>query len=237
MTGEGPRVRAKRKAQAEFLADLLQDLQTNDPTTPIMSIGDYNAYQFNDGFTDPVATIKGTPTADNQVVVDESPDLVNPNFINLTDGLPADQRYSFIFEGTPQAIDHFIINTVAQSLLQRYVIARNNTDFPEVPGSFFRRPDPARALNSDHDMPVGYFKFPPRLTAVRSGKCLDWAQEGPDLGTKFDLLAEVLKNGAVVAVGQLNDVPGGSSGFNNAILSTINLALATPQLRSSPVTR
>ena len=65
------------------------------------------------------------------------PDLVNPNFINLTDTLPADQRYSFIFEGTPQAIDHFIINTVATSFLQRYHIARNNTDFPEVPGSLF----------------------------------------------------------------------------------------------------
>ncbi|MFY9571227.1 MAG: hypothetical protein WAV20_07520, partial [Blastocatellia bacterium] len=49
VTGEGPRVRAKRKAQGEFLANLLQDLQTNNPTTPIMSIGDYNAYQFNDG--------------------------------------------------------------------------------------------------------------------------------------------------------------------------------------------
>ena len=131
VTGEGPRVRAKRKAQAEFLADLLQDLQTNNPATPIMSIGDYNAYQFNDGYTDPIATIKGTPTPDDQIVVDESPDLVNPNFINLTDGLPADQRYSFIFEGTPQAIDHFIVNTVANSYLQRYAIARNNTDFPK----------------------------------------------------------------------------------------------------------
>src|SRR5262249_41165102 len=46
LTGEGPRVRAKRKAQAEFLANLLQDLQTNNPDTPIMSIGDYNSYQF-----------------------------------------------------------------------------------------------------------------------------------------------------------------------------------------------
>ena len=99
------------------------------------------------------------------MVVDASPDLVNPNFINLTDTLPADQRYSFIFEGTPQAIDHFIINTVANSFLQRYHIARNNTDFPEVPvvvrGNATR---PER--NSDHDMPVGYFKFPKAATTT-----------------------------------------------------------------------
>ena len=46
-----------------------------------------------------------------------------------------------------------------------------------------------------------------------------------DVGTKFDLLAEVFKNGEPVALGQLNDVPGGSSSFNNAVLDTINLAL------------
>jgi hypothetical protein len=47
-----------------------------------------------------------------------------------------------------------------------------------------------------------------------------------DVGTKFDLLAEVFKNSDVVGLGQLNDVPGGSSGFNNAVLDTINMALS-----------
>jgi predicted extracellular nuclease len=232
VTGEGPRVRAKRKAQAEFLANLLQDLQTNNPATPIMSMGDYNAYQFNDGYTDPVATIKGTPTADNQVVVDESPDVVNPNFINLTDGLPADQRYSFIFEGTPQAIDHFIINPVANSYLQRYAIARNNSDFPE--GSLFANDVTRPERCSDHDMPVAYFKFPPKLTALGPGKVWLGLKNSDDVGTRFDLLAEVLKNGSVVGSGQVNDVPGGSSGFNNAVLRTINLALSSGPVEFFP---
>jgi hypothetical protein len=153
-------VRAKRKAQGEFLADLLQTLQTGNPGVAVMSIGDYNAYQFSDGYTDPIATIKGTPTADDQIVVDESPDLVNPNFINLTDTLPADQRYSFIFEGTPQALDHMLLNTVAASFVTRYHIARNNTDFPEVPGSLFLNDATRPERNSDHDMPVAYLKFP-----------------------------------------------------------------------------
>jgi predicted extracellular nuclease len=165
VTGEGPRVRAKRKAQSEFLAELLQDLQTGNPGTPVLSIGDYNAYQFNDGYTDPVATIKGTPTADDQMVVDASLDLVNPDFTNLTDSLmPADQRYSFIFEGTPQAIDHFIINTAAAAILQRYHIARNNADFPE--GPLFAGDATRPERNSDHDMAVGYFKFPKATTTT-----------------------------------------------------------------------
>lgn len=166
VTGDGPRVRAKRKAQGEFLADLLQGLQTDNPGVPVMSIGDYNAYQFNDGYTDPIATAKGTPTADDQIVVDASPDLVNPDFINLTDTLPADQRYSFIFEGTPQAIDHMLLNTVAASYVQRYHIARNNSDFPEVPGSLFASDATRPERNSDHDMPVAYLKFPNAATTT-----------------------------------------------------------------------
>jgi hypothetical protein len=163
---EGNRVREKRKTQGEFLANLLQELQTDNPGVPVLSIGDYNAYQFNDGYTDPIATAKGTPTADNQIVVDESPDLVNPDFINLTDTLPADQRYSFIFEGTPQAIDHMLLNTVAASLVQRYHIARNNADFPEVPGSLFATDNTRPERNSDHDMPVVYLKFPNAATTT-----------------------------------------------------------------------
>ena len=164
VTGDGPRVRAKRKAQAEFLASLLDGLQDSNPATPVLSIGDYNAYQFNDGYTDPVATIKGMPTADDQMVVDASPDLVDPDFVNLTDTLPADQRYSFIFEGTPQAIDHFVINTAAQSINTRYHIARNNADFPE--GALFAGNAARPERNSDHDMPVGYFKFPKAATTT-----------------------------------------------------------------------
>jgi YVTN family beta-propeller protein len=47
-----------------------------------------------------------------------------------------------------------------------------------------------------------------------------------DAGTRFDLLAEVFKNNVPIGSGQLNNVAGGSSGFNNARLDVINLALA-----------
>ena len=157
---EGVRVRAKRKAQAESVAGLLQELQSLNPGIAVISIGDYNAYQFNDGYTDPIATLKGTPTPDDQLVVDESPDLVNPDFVNLTDSLPAAERYSFVFAGTPQVLDHMLVNTVGAAYVQRYAIARGNADFPEVPATLFAG-DPGRPERaSDHDMPVAYFRFP-----------------------------------------------------------------------------
>jgi len=46
-----------------------------------------------------------------------------------------------------------------------------------------------------------------------------------DVGIKFDLLATVYVNGAPVGSGELDSVPGGSSGFNNAILRTIPVNL------------
>ena len=159
VAGEGPRVRAKRKAQAESLAALVQEYQTNNPTTSVISVGDYNAYQFNDGYTDPIATIKGNPTPDDQVVVDGSPDLVNPNFVNLVDGLPVTERYSFMFEGTPQALDHVLVNTVAQLLNTRFTIARVNADFPEVPAATFVSNAGRPERNSDHDPAIAYFSL------------------------------------------------------------------------------
>jgi predicted extracellular nuclease len=156
--GEGVRVRAKRTAQAEAIAGLLQQLQQQNPNLPVISVGDYNAYEFSDGYTDPISILKGTPRPTAEIVAQQSPDLVDPNYVNLTDSLPPSERYSFIFEGTPQALDHVLLNTVAQRYLQRYAIARNNADFPALPAWTANAARPER--NSDHDMPVAYFAFP-----------------------------------------------------------------------------
>jgi len=49
-----------------------------------------------------------------------------------------------------------------------------------------------------------------------------------DVGTKFDLLAEVFKNGSPIGSGELNGVPGGGSGFSNAVSRAIDLVLSAP---------
>ena len=57
----GRRVRAKRQAQAEFLANYIQDIQLGDATEAVISVGDYNAFSFNDGYGDSMGTIRGEP--------------------------------------------------------------------------------------------------------------------------------------------------------------------------------
>lgn len=69
--------------------------------------------------------------------------------------------------------------------------------------------------------------IPPQLTNLSPARVWIGVGNSDDVGMKFDLLAEVLKNGAVVGTGQLNDVPGGSVS-NNAVLRKINLALSGP---------
>jgi predicted extracellular nuclease len=192
---EGDRVRAKRTAQAESVAQLLQHLQTSDPGTPVISVGDYNAYQFNDGYTDPMSVIIGEPTPGDQVVVQMSPDFVSPNYVNLTDVLPASERYSFIFEGSPQALDHVLVNTVALGYLQRYAVARGNADFPAGPefAGDVTRPEGA----SDHDMPVAYFRFPPPTADLEVTLSAD--NTSPDAGTTVTYTATVTNNGDFAA--------------------------------------
>ena len=64
------------------------------------------------------------------------------------------------------------------------------------------------------------------FTAVTPASIWLGLKNSDDVGTKFDLLAEVLNNGVVVGSGQLNNVPGGSSGFNNAAERAIATALS-----------
>lgn len=151
-TATGQRVRAKRRAQAEFLANLVQNRQTADPSEPIALVGDFNAFEFNDGLVDLIGTIKGQPTPPDEVVL-ASPDLVNPDLESLVERLPEAEQYSFIFEGNAQVLDHVIINDDFRGRFARFAYARVDADFPE---SYRNDPNRPERL-SDHDAPVAYF--------------------------------------------------------------------------------
>jgi uncharacterized protein len=210
VAGEGPRVRAKRKAQAESLANLVQELQTNNPAVPVISVGDYNAYQFSSGYDDSLSVIKGSPTADEQIVVDQSPDLVNPNFFNLIDELPTAEQYTFVFDTdkNPQALDHVLVNTVAKDLNTRFAVARMNADFPEAPAAAFVNDASRPERNSDHDAPVAYFTL---FAEAQPGQLLisEFRHFGP--GGAEDEFVEIYNNTAAEHVVAATD---GSAGYS-----------------------
>jgi hypothetical protein len=68
-----------------------------------------------------------------------------------------------------------------------------------------------------------------QLTSLGAASVWIGLKNSDDAGTKFDLRAEVLRNAVVVGSGQLNDVPGGSSGFNNAVQRVVSQTLSSAQ--------
>jgi hypothetical protein len=155
---EGDRVRQKRRAGAEWLANYVQSRMTANPNERLVLVGDFNAFEFNDGYVDVMGTIKGNPTPSTNVLL-ASADLVNPNLINLSTTGPAAQQYSYNFDGDAQSIDHALINTQAAANFSRFAHGRVDADFPEVYRNDSTRPERL----SDHDGEVIYFSLTPTV--------------------------------------------------------------------------
>jgi hypothetical protein len=66
------------------------------------------------------------------------------------------------------------------------------------------------------------------LTNLSPAKIWVGLANSDDMGTRFDLKAEVYRKDVLIATGQSNNVPGGSSGFNKALLDSISLTLPAP---------
>ena len=163
-SADGNRVRTKRRAQAESLANLIQARQGANSAERIISLGDYNAFQLNDGYVDVIGTVKGTPAPSTDVVL-ASADLVNPDLTDLLDLLPAAERYSYSFDGNAQVLDHELVNAALLPFVSRVAYARSNADFPESFRNDSNRPERI----TDHDVAVAYVRFPAPATATVSG--------------------------------------------------------------------
>ena len=152
---DGARARERRRAQAEYAANLMQSFQAADSQAKIVTLGDINAFAVNDGYVDGLGTFLGSPTPATQVVLSSS-DLVDPNFTNLETTLAPEQRYDFLNFGTAETLDYILASQGMMSIFSRFAYARGNVDFPEV-----YRNDPNRPERlSNHDAPVAYFKMP-----------------------------------------------------------------------------
>jgi predicted extracellular nuclease len=145
----GPRARAKRRAQAEAVARLAQEAQSRGP---VAVLGDFNAFPFNDGYVDVVGTIRGAPTPADRVAL-ASPDLVEPDLFDAALALPPPERYSYVFRGNAQQIDHILLSADLVPRLAAFGYARVNADHPDSLRNDASRPERV----SDHDAPVAVF--------------------------------------------------------------------------------
>lgn len=187
----GERARQKRRQQAERVSQLVEAIQTSDPALPLVLIGDYNAFEFSDGYVDVMGIIAGDPAPANEVLVPGNSALSVP-LLNLTGTVPEEDRYSYVFEGNTQSLDHALVNLAAlESADVQLHHARVNADFaadleadPTVP-----------VRSSDHDPLVVELSVPRFLdadlkvtvdgprTPVRDGQLVHWDIEVSNQGT------------------------------------------------------
>lgn len=145
------RDREKRFLQAKSIATQVQLLQQASPLTPLMVVGDFNAYQFSDGFVDMVGLISGRyDDAQNLLKLGE-PNIVHPALWNAVESVPSNDRYSFQFtqnlgeiQGytkagsgnsgrsvpTFQVLDHALLNLPARWRFMHMQYGRADLDAP-----------------------------------------------------------------------------------------------------------
>jgi predicted extracellular nuclease len=115
---------AQRLQQAQVVHDFVQNILAVDADANVVVLGDLNDFDFSP----PLATLKGT--------------ILN----DLVEQLPADERYTFVFEGNSQVLDHIL---VSGSLLPavEYDVVHTNAEFADHA--------------SDHDPEVARLHLPP----------------------------------------------------------------------------
>lgn len=142
---DGPRIRAKRFEQALFLAEEIQALQTANPALRLVVTGDFNAFEFTDGYVDSMGILTGNLDPAGALV--PGVDVVDPNLTNQLLSEPAAERYSFLFDGSAQALDHSLTTQALEPFVRGLDHVRGNAD---VPASLAA--DPTTALRTaDHD--------------------------------------------------------------------------------------
>ncbi|MGJ8663183.1 MAG: lamin tail domain-containing protein [Marinicella sp.] len=106
---DGDRVRNKRLNQANSVAVMIENIMLEDPDKSLYVVGDYNAFEFTDGYVDVVGQITGQAVEADNLLWTEPLFATTP----LTQGvqtLASEDQYSFVFGGSAQVLDNAIMN-------------------------------------------------------------------------------------------------------------------------------
>ena len=143
------RNRLKRFTQGKSIATRVQQEQAAQPNRPLLVIGDFNDYQFSDGFVHITGLIEGRYVDAMNVLHLAGPNIVNPPLWDAVNSLPANEQYSFLFTEqfgailgyTPsgtfdkgrdvpimQVLDHALLNDAARTWFIDFEYGRADLD-------------------------------------------------------------------------------------------------------------
>jgi predicted extracellular nuclease len=147
-----------RHLQADYVRRLVDLLLAQHPGANVAVGGDMNDFSFAE-------------PGEGQDTLARMRDSATAPLIDAVDRVPAASRYSYVFEGNSQVLDHLLLNAGMAAHLRDQGIAHINADFPESLGA-----NPAVTFrSSDHDPLVAYFctdTTPPVLKVTASPSTL-----------------------------------------------------------------
>jgi uncharacterized protein len=137
----------QRIQQATIVNDFVDDILTIDSGASVIVLGDFNDFEFST----PMNTLEGA------------------ELTTLTETLPQEERYTYVFEGNSQALDHILVSGGLLPDLDVYDVVHLNAEFFDQ--------------TTDHDEPVARFTYvsvcEPALTGTEDADVIT-GTPGPD---------------------------------------------------------
>lgn len=140
-------VRTKRYEQSLSVAEMIQERQGEN----LIIVGDYNALPFSDGYVDILSQLEGSSSLGAEYPVQP---IVSPPITNPANSIPQEERYSFVFQGSAQQIDHCLTTDLTGLDVTEFALARGNAD---AASTYFLNPNLSTRA-SDHDGFVLYLR-------------------------------------------------------------------------------
>lgn len=101
----------QRHQQAQIVHDFVSSLLACDANTNVLVLGDLNDFQFSET----LAILKGSP----------------PVLSDLIDTLPADEQYTYVYQGNSQVLDHMLISPHLQLSVRGFDVVHVNAEFAD----------------------------------------------------------------------------------------------------------
>ena len=147
---------AKRNQQARAVNSFADAILAVDPNAKVVVLGDLNDFEFSEVLNS----------------------LKTDHLINLIETLPQNERYTFVFEGNSQALDHILISDGLSSFVHSYDVVHVNAEFEQ--------------RSSDHDPQVVILRS---TTSPGFALAVDPATATAQRGTTIKVTLNVTRTG------------------------------------------